>query len=312
MGGGGFAPISKAVLSALVDRRPAIAASSPIAARAAALKGPMTSSELAALVHLGQELTVVPEFFTRPITVANALASATKGQATTLIANQKAKVTSPLGTWIVELDGKMPGGAPIIEVGSPPVTKANDKALLALVPKLHSFGDALASVGGGHIHVDGAAFLVSPPLLARFLSFYLAVEPAVLSRFRHPARSHAARGLTERADAKALRQALSDLADCTPAQLPAALTTALDDHGIDRNSALNLLSLAGVASGNKKSKGTVELRLFDSPTSVEEARAQRGFVRALLTATFGKGPAPSTDTVVSDIADAEALLADAA
>lgn len=298
----GLAPVPDAVIAAVLDRRPAIAAAGP-ALLQGAVHGP---ADLARFVHLGQELTVIPTCFTRPITVAKRIAEVLGGEASTLVANQRAQVDSPLGTWIVELDGKMPGGAPIIEVGSPPVIGGNDDALLAVLSDIHGFGEPLASVGGGHIHVDGAPFLASSKLLSRFLQLYVAIEPALLSVFRHPARSHAARGLTERVDAAAIAQGFAELGDVGAGQIPGAMTALLEAHGIDRNSALNLLSLAGVAAGNKKSKGTIELRLFDSPIDLATARRQRKIVRMLLAAAFGSGPVPGG--AVDDLDGAEVAL----
>jgi hypothetical protein len=289
------------VVEALATKPPAIAA--PISFE----PPPSAPVAIADRFHLGQELTIVPEGYLRPIEVADEIAAITGGTSSELVKNGKARVESPYGLWIVEHDGKQPGGSPIIEVGTPPLTKANEAILEKAILALHARGGPLASVGGGHIHVDGAPFLASPRLLSRFLQVYLHIEPAILSAHRHAARSHAARGLSELLPekTKALAQAFAALEDESAATLQSAIAALIEAHELNRNMALNVLSLAGVVGGNKKSKGTIELRLFDSPKDSDHARAQRKLVRGMLAAALSAGalPAPGSPPI-GDLAQA--------
>ena len=279
------APLNKAVVAAIRGRVPALAAATALSLRA--------GKRLSDAVHLGQEVTIVPAHYENPVQVAKKLAQVTGGQVTELVANRKCRLDSPLGVWVVELDGKVPGGAPIVEVATPPTPRAADAKVLATLETIHGIAPSLPTLGGGHIHIDGAAFLVAPKLLGRFLQLYLHLEPAILDAFRHPARSHAARGLGEFPNRGEIATRLTALGQSDPAEIAAAVGQTLDELKLPRELALNLRSLAGVQAGNKKSKGTVELRLFDAPVDVATAEAQRRLVRGLLSATFSNKPLSS-------------------
>lgn len=264
---------------------------------------------LAAKTLLGQELTIVPSRYLRPIEVAGFLSERLGGVASEVEPNGKAHAGSRLGIWVVEHDGKVPGGAPIIEVATPPLDGEAERTVQALLPELHRLGEAIANVGGGHIHIDGVAFLASPGLLRRFLSLYLHVEPALLAAFRHPARAHAARGFCEFPDSVRLGAELLEAAAYEPEGLPKRLESLMAHRGLKREMALNLRSLAGVLSGKKKSKGTLELRLFNSPKNPAQFDLQRRAVRLLIAAAFGSGPLPHpSDEKPSGIDDALAAL----
>lgn len=283
----------------------------PLPAAVIGSQAPGLAGVSASSILLGQELTLVPPVWLRPMSVALRLAETVGGQAFELEPNGKAQLLSALGKWHVEHDGRFPGGAPIIEVGTPPLAAAGEVEVAGALAGLHALGPAVASVGGGHIHIDGAAFLASPRLLGRLLALYLRVEPALLSAFRHPARTHAARGFCEMTEAQGLREALSRLGDESPEGLPAALDRLYRRFGLRREAALNLRSLAGSAAGNKRSKGTIELRLFDSPRDAADYRRQHQAVRQLVAAALSSEPLPQGGPI-ADIESAFRLLSDAA
>ncbi len=256
---------------------------------------------------LGQELTIVPPAYLRPVQVAEWIAARAGGTAVEHEPNGRSTALTGDGIWVVTIDGRVPGGPPIIEAATPPLAFEAEARLAQLLPGLHGLGAPVSTLGGGHLHVDGTAFLSRPGLLERFLAFYLYVEPALLSRFRHPARAHAARGYCEFPESPALRSTLL-AAGRTPSDgLREALESFLSAHSLRREMALNLRSLSGVFSGNKRSKGTLELRLFDTPKDAAELMAQHATVRLLLAAAYGVGPAP--DPQATPVADIEIALA---
>jgi hypothetical protein len=259
---------------------------------------------------LGQEITIVPDNYENPLYISRKIKGwINNGNITEVSKNKKAKVKTDIGEFIIEHDGNLPGQAPIVEIATPPFDAYNEPFFYKLLDQIHSIAPPIASVGGGHIHIDGKFFLQNPSFLGTFLQHYITIEPAILNKFRHPARNHAARGFFETLNIRVFRLEIDKLSTTPPDTLSDRLNALFSKFNIQRESALNLRSLAGVYSGNKKSKGTIEMRLFDSPENAKKAAEQRNFLRLLLRTTFeGDSSLFRTESFILDYEDAVQLL----
>ena len=287
------------VRKAILERWPAIAVPQPPSS-------PQDPAALADHVYMGQELTEVLETFVTPVSVARSLSQQVGGTADEVVPNGKTRLDSTTGLWVVDHDGRFPGGGPILEVDTPPLVAATEPVIGQAMATLQQVGDPEPTVGGGHIHVDGAPFLASPRLLSRFLQTYLHVEPALLAAFRHPMRTHAARGFCEMEHPEDIKQALAALGECSKDALPDAVLNLIERFDLHREMALNIRSLCGVKSGNKKSKGTIEIRLFDTPGSPEMMARQHHVLRLILAYALSDRPLPSLEA--EPISDPQAMM----
>lgn len=201
--------------------------------------------------------------------------------------------------WGAEYDGKVPGGDNVLEVQTPPLGR-DESALMELPLKalLAAGATPMYSVGGGHIHVDLAAnFLPHPKRFASLVNFLLNHEELLNLVFSNPQRAHAVRKLStlfandgQTVASRYLGGRLNEMLDKND---EAALLHELEDFAMNvvklRDTDFNLRSWRG--SGGKKTHGTLELRFFNAPKTLEEARLELALVRAIALYSIRHGDA---------------------
>ncbi len=237
---------------------------------------------------MGQEITLLQRDANQPRHLAAAIVQALGGDVVIPegLQNKRADAVTPVGTFRAEFDNAGAKGTQILEVAGAPLRGNQQEVFAKQLSALHALGTPERTVGGGHIHIDGAPFAAAPRFFARFMQLYLHREPELLGNYtyRHFARQSGARGYHEKLGARLpeFRTRLKAMEALSSARFETELQALITDFGLDRWMAINLLSFTGVAGGNKKSKGTIEARFFDSPPTLAHAMEQREVLRALL------------------------------